>query len=315
MNIFVVYAYCRKDGTYYYIGKGKPHRPYQWRGKRGINPPKDRSRILILHSELPEELALEYEKKLILFYGRKDLNTGLLKNRTDGGEGACGWIPSQDYREKRGEQMKKRHDDLRDVDGKSKLGKKCAANLNRKKHSERDEYGRSLAGKKSCLAKKSRPIKVIVMESGEELYFPNSVEAGLALGLNPRTLRKVATGDLDSYKGHSALYLDDTGGQRDLRLAAREKSREDSMKRQSEICKEKWKDPDYREKRIQSSSEYMLEAWRDENYRKRMSEMMKGDKNPLFGKMWITDGTKGGNKLIDKGDTIPPGYRAGMTRR
>jgi hypothetical protein len=104
MDNFVVYAYCREDGTFYYIGKGRPRRPY---GKRreGIKPPKDRDRILILHSGLPEKIAFDYEEKLILFYGRKDLGTGLLRNMTNGGEGVAGWIPDKDWRRKKSESM------------------------------------------------------------------------------------------------------------------------------------------------------------------------------------------------------------------
>lgn len=100
MNNFVVYAYCREDGTFYYIGKGRPRRPFSKR-KDGINPPQNRDKILILHTELSEQTAFEYETKLILFYGRKDLGTGLLRNMTDGGEGVAGWIPDEVWRRKR----------------------------------------------------------------------------------------------------------------------------------------------------------------------------------------------------------------------
>ena len=104
MNNFVVYAYCRKDGTFYYIGKGRPLRPY---GKRreGIKPPADKDRILILHSGLPEQTAFDYEGKLILFYGRKDLGTGLLRNMTNGGEGVAGWIPDEEWRKNKSDSM------------------------------------------------------------------------------------------------------------------------------------------------------------------------------------------------------------------
>lgn len=104
MNNFVVYAYCREDGTFYYIGKGRPRRPYGKR-KEGIKPPKNRERILILHAGLPEETAFDFEEKLILFYGRKDLGTGLLRNMTNGGEGVAGWIPDEGWRKKKSESM------------------------------------------------------------------------------------------------------------------------------------------------------------------------------------------------------------------
>lgn len=105
MHKFLIYAFCRKDGTFYYIGKGTDRRPYSKR-KRGINPPSDKTRILILHSNLDEQTAFDYERKLILFYGRKDLGTGLLRNMTDGGEGMSGWIPGESWRKKKSESMK-----------------------------------------------------------------------------------------------------------------------------------------------------------------------------------------------------------------
>lgn len=37
-----------------------------------------------------------------------------------------------------------------------------------------------------------------------------------------------------------------------------------------------------------------------------------GDKNPSFGKMWITNGLE--NLYIPKTDDIPQGYRKGLTR-
>lgn len=87
---FYVYAYLRYTtatsiGTPYYIGKGTGSRAFV--KHRNAIAPVDRSRIVMLKENLSEQHALELEKFLISWYGRKDLGTGILINVTDGGEG------------------------------------------------------------------------------------------------------------------------------------------------------------------------------------------------------------------------------------
>ena len=95
---YYTYAYLREDKTPYYIGKGKEDRIYS--KQKNIKPPKDKSRILYLKQNLTEEEAFKHEIYMIDVFGRKDLGTGILHNRTDGGEGSSGCIPSEETKRK-----------------------------------------------------------------------------------------------------------------------------------------------------------------------------------------------------------------------
>jgi hypothetical protein len=88
LNRFYTYAYLREDKTPYYIGKGSERRIYST--NRKFKPPKDKSRIIFLKKNLTEAEAFRHEVYMIAVLGRKDLGTGILHNRTDGGEGTSG---------------------------------------------------------------------------------------------------------------------------------------------------------------------------------------------------------------------------------
>jgi len=98
-NRVYTYAYLRKDRTPYYIGKGQGDRVYK-KGKGQVKPPKDKSRIIFLKQNLTEEEAFRHEKYMIAVFGRKDLGTGILHNRTNGGEGVSGLLVSEETRKK-----------------------------------------------------------------------------------------------------------------------------------------------------------------------------------------------------------------------
>jgi hypothetical protein len=105
MNEYYTYAYLREDGTPYYIGKGKDNRINRKR-KYEIKPPKDKSRIIFLKQNLTEDEAFRHEIYMIVVFGRKDLGTGILYNRTDGGDGHSN--PSLETRKKLSNRLKNR---------------------------------------------------------------------------------------------------------------------------------------------------------------------------------------------------------------
>ena len=102
---YYTYAYLREDRTPYYIGKGQGNRVY-WRSKKDIKPPKDKSRIIFLKQNLTEAESFRHEIYMIAVFGRIDLGTGILHNRTDGGEGVSGRITSKETKIKLSEAKK-----------------------------------------------------------------------------------------------------------------------------------------------------------------------------------------------------------------
>jgi hypothetical protein len=84
MKEYYTYAYLREDRTPYYVGKGKGNRINDYHSKFVKVPPKNRR--ILLKQNLTEKDAFKHEIYMISVFGRKDLGTGILINRTDGGD-------------------------------------------------------------------------------------------------------------------------------------------------------------------------------------------------------------------------------------
>ena len=102
---YYTYAYLREDRTPYYIGKGRGNRIY-FKGRDEIKSPKDKSRIIFLKRNLTEEEAFKHEIYMIAVFGRKDLGTGILRNKTNGGDGISGLVHTEESKRKMSESHK-----------------------------------------------------------------------------------------------------------------------------------------------------------------------------------------------------------------
>lgn len=107
MNDWYVYQHIRKDtGEVFYIGIGHVknfHRAFDLRGRNDIwnkITKKTEWNYEILAEGLDKSSACSLERELIQKYGRKDINTGILANMTNGGESNDGRVVSTEVRRK-----------------------------------------------------------------------------------------------------------------------------------------------------------------------------------------------------------------------
>jgi len=131
---FYVYAYLRSRpskygeiGSPYYIGKGQTDRRFS--KFHNAKPPQDPANNVLLKEGLAETDALAEEIRLIKLYGRIDIGTGCLRNRTDGGDGTSGFIHPPESKEKMrlshaSEVRGPRSQETRDRMSRAHLGKK-----------------------------------------------------------------------------------------------------------------------------------------------------------------------------------------------
>jgi hypothetical protein len=185
-NRFYTYAYLREDRTPYYIGKGNGDRVY-YKSKYEVKPPKDKSRIIFLKQNITEEEAFRHEKYMIDVFGRKDLRTGILRNKTNGGDGTSGWIPSEKTRKNWSEAKKGENNPNYGKSTSEETRRKQSEVKKGKSRSEETREKISIGMKGECVGKKwwndgCGNIKFLKECPGE----------GWVLGMNIETKRKMS---------------------------------------------------------------------------------------------------------------------------
>jgi hypothetical protein len=234
-KVFYTYAYLREDGSPYYIGKGKGKRAW-WRCKGDVCPPRDKNRVLILKSNLSEEEAYKHEIYLIFVFGRKDNGTGILRNKTNGGDGSRGTVRTEETRRKignahRGKTLTEEH---KLAVSRYRTGRKMSEEQRQKISDRLRGEGNPNFGKRGeesplfgskrtaeqraniadgALQRWERDAKSVEVHTpeGVALSYASAHRAGHELGLDPETIRNwIKKGEpvkQGKHKGYSARYV------------------------------------------------------------------------------------------------------------
>jgi len=184
---FYTYAYLRKDNTPYYIGKGSEKRIFS-RGGRSCVTPKDKSKIIFLKQNLTEEEAFKHEIYMISVFGRKDLGTGILHNKTNGGDGSSGAVRSYELRKKISDSLKGR------TFTKEHLEKISKANIG-KTHTEETKKKLSIINKGKIITEETRKK---MSESRKGIIFTQE---------RKNNIRKSKLGKSSSLKGKTYMEI------------------------------------------------------------------------------------------------------------
>jgi len=162
---YYVYAYLREDGTPYYIGKGKGYRAFDYKRHRVKVP--NIERIVLCEINLTEIGSFAIERRLIRWYGRKDLGSGILRNLTDGGEGGA---LSEETKSKMSESHKgeKHHMWGKTHSDKTKL-KISATNKGRFTGNTNPFYGRTHSDEVKMKLSKTHKNKIISQETRKKI--------------------------------------------------------------------------------------------------------------------------------------------------
>ena len=218
MNEYYTYAYLREDGTPYYVGKGKKRKvgnAYSRTLAKHNNisiPPQDR--ILILkHFDLEFD-AYKHEMYIIDVFGRKDLGTGILHNKSAGGEGVSNVSQEQRERNSRLHRGKVLSPETRKKMSETRLARGYKPSEELKQHYSRlftgkgnPNYGNKHSPetlKKISEGTKNKNLKIrqFITPNGETITIHNLREYCEEHNLNHNCMINLYNGQGKTYKGY-----------------------------------------------------------------------------------------------------------------
>ena len=229
---FYVYAYLRsKDSDQglkyspYYIGKGCGKRAFEKYG-RTVPAPIDNSYIAFVEEGLTEVEAFSLETYCIQAYGRIDMGNGILRNRTDGGEGSSGAVVSEETRRKlsdmrrgenhylwgqrgelsplwgkpRSEETKRRMSEARQGEKHPLWGKKHSEETKKKMSETRTGKIFSEEARRNMKIAQTRYLYELIDPDGEVYITDNLSDFSKQYGLNNGQLNMVVNGKAPHHK-------------------------------------------------------------------------------------------------------------------
>jgi len=280
--------YLREDGTPYYVGKGHGERAFS--KHRRVNAPQ-RDRIVFPYTNLTEEDAFKKEIELIAQYGRKDNNTGILRNLTNGGEGLSGVLVSEETKKKIALANKGRIYKPHTEEAKAKIRAK------RKLQIFTDEYKKNLseAIKKGYEAGTRKKWMLGRKHTDEHKEHMRQLYTGRVVSEEQKIKISIA----NKGRKHPPEY-----GKRISELNKNRKASEKTKNKMADAQRKRWANIDIETKLEigRKISEKQKGTSRTTEQKQKISEFFKGS-------IYINNGMC--NKRIDEKETIPDGWIKG----